>query len=405
MSDPARKDDRLFVRKGRRSYRRSFSRTEVLWGAMVLVALAGLGAWVAWKGAHPDPKLFASGIEHLAVKAPASTDRTPFPSDLAATGWQEGPIAHYDSTNLYVKIDGREDYYKSFGFKALHWVSLSGGGDSAVTVDVELFDLGTAANALGAYAGERPPEATPHVDASGMSHRARNAFFMTAGRYYARLLGSDESPPVLAQLEHAQRALVAALPAEPLPWGYAIFVGGMGLDPGRVAYVLENAFSFGFAQRVYTARLDDADLEAFVVAAAGDREAADLAQRFANGFREYGEDGGTSGGVHWARDRYLGTFSTARAAGSWVVGVRGAPDLARGAAALAAVGKAVSGLPAETARRAASEAATSSPVTSDASSSAEPAAGPDGSGGAPAAEPGAPAEPAPTGGREPAPDR
>jgi hypothetical protein len=130
----------------------------VLWGGVVLASLAGIGTWVAWRGAHPDPALFASGLEHLTVKTPPSSDRTPFPPDLAVPGWQEGPVAHYDSTNLYVKIDGREDYYKSFGFKALHCVSLSSGGDSALTVDVELFDLGTAANALGAYAGERPPE-------------------------------------------------------------------------------------------------------------------------------------------------------------------------------------------------------------------------------------------------------
>jgi hypothetical protein len=113
----------------------------------------------------------------------------------------------------------------------------------------------------------------------------------------------------LSQLEHAQRALAAALPAEPLPWGYAIFVVAWDSTRDASPMFSRTRFRSDFAQRVYTARLDDADLEAFVVATTGDHEATALAQRFANGFREYGEDGGTSGGAHWARDRYLGTFS------------------------------------------------------------------------------------------------
>src|SRR5262249_61936292 len=111
------------------------------------------------------------------VAAPSS-DRAPFPSNLALGGWTEGQIAHYDSTNLYIKIDGREDYYKSFGFKRLHWVSL-GRADGTTTVDIELYDLGSAANALGAYAGERPADVAPTVDAKGMWHHARNASFAT----------------------------------------------------------------------------------------------------------------------------------------------------------------------------------------------------------------------------------
>jgi hypothetical protein len=396
LTEPRRKDDRLFVRDGRRSYRRRYSRTEARWGMVVLAGLCAVLGWVLWKGAHPDPELFSAGLgtesdvvasdgtspsaigrsvgsEASGVGASGASAgaagaasaagnalaRAPFPSDLAAAGWREGAIAHYDHTNLYEKIDGREDYYKSFGFERLHWVSLSAEGTPESTVDIELFDQGTAANALGAYAGERPPEIVPQVEAGGMWHRARNAAFATSGRYYARIVGADESPAVLAQVEHARRALAAALPAEPLPWGYALFTGGMGIDPGRVAYVTENAFSLGFARRVYTARLDDADLEAFVVATPDDAAARALAERFIAGFLEYGTDGGKSGGVAWVRDRNVDTFATATASDTWVVGVRGAPNPTRGAAALGDVRKAVAKLPAAAVQRARQEAASS----------------------------------------------
>jgi len=399
VTEPRRKDDRLFVRDGRRSHRRRYSRTEARWGIVVIAALGSLLAWVVWKGAHPDPSLFESGTlteTQLVVRdgdAPAGRDgmpsgdasdadvgaaaapaRAPFPAGLALTGWQEGPIAHYDSSNLYVKIDGREDYYKSFGFRRLHWVSLAASADPAVTVDIELFDMGTAANALGAYAGERPPEIAPQMDASGMWHRARNAAFATVGRYYARIVGADESPAVLAQLDHARTTLASALPGEPLPWGYALFVAGLDVDPGQVAYVTENAFSLGFARRVYTAKLDG-DLEAFVVATVDDAAATALAARFVTGFRDYGEAAGRAHGLDWVQDRYMHTFATATAAGPWVVGVRGAADAARGAPAVERVKRAVAALAPDVVARARREAAADAPaaaVTTGAAAPAEP---------------------------------
>ena len=42
-----------------RVFRKSYSVTEAKAGAVVLLGLALLGGWVAWRGAHPDPGLFA----------------------------------------------------------------------------------------------------------------------------------------------------------------------------------------------------------------------------------------------------------------------------------------------------------------------------------------------------------
>ncbi|HMM36518.1 MAG TPA: hypothetical protein PKA62_17555 [Thermoanaerobaculia bacterium] len=42
-----------------RVFRKSWSRSEAKAGAVVLLLLALLAAWVAWRGARPDPALFA----------------------------------------------------------------------------------------------------------------------------------------------------------------------------------------------------------------------------------------------------------------------------------------------------------------------------------------------------------
>src|SRR5688500_9572364 len=51
-------EERIFVKDGFRSFRRTYKVSEVYWGAGTGAVLLGLVGWVTWKGAHPDPSLF-----------------------------------------------------------------------------------------------------------------------------------------------------------------------------------------------------------------------------------------------------------------------------------------------------------------------------------------------------------
>ena len=321
-SKPTNKEDRLFNPQGRRIYRKSYSLAEVRIGAVIVLLLAVISAWVVWRGRNPDPALFEISLESLDAGV-AIVERGPLPAELAPPGWHETGIAHFDASNLYEKIDGREGYYKALGFQRLHFASIVSDANASTVVDIELFDQGTSANALGAYAGERPPDAVAIGD-DGKSVIARNALFMTRGKYYVRAIGPDESEPVVALLRHLQQRF-ASLQDEALPWGYAVFTGALGFDAGRVSYMPEDAFSFGFARNVYAARLDDDATELFLTVASDDASATALADQFTQGFLSYGSAAGESGGVAWVKDRYLGGISGAQTAGSWVLGVRGAP--------------------------------------------------------------------------------
>lgn len=359
---PSKKEDRLFVRDGRRSHRRTYSRTEFRLGFVVLLGLGAVATWVAWRGAHPDPALFEVPAHLLQQGGAAPADRGPVPAGLAPGGWREAQLAVFDAGNLYEKIDGREDYYKSFGFEKLYFVSLVEEAGAARSVDLELFDLGRAPNALGAYAGERPPEVRPRVDANGMAHTSANALFLTRGRYYARAIGADTTAATRAALGHVERVLEAGLAGEPLPWAYALFAGTMAFDPGRVSYMAENAFSFGFARDVYAVLLDD-ESQLFVVACEGGDAARSLAEQFAAGFRELADGEEASGGATWLRDRYLGAWSAAVGRERWVAGVRGAASVARGVASLERLQRGLAALP-EDVRRRAGEAAAATPAAS-----------------------------------------
>lgn len=349
----------MFVKDGRRHYRRTYSLTEVRLGVLILAGLGAIAGWIVYKGTNPDPALFAvSATLRDRSKVAPVVDRGPVPERLAAKGWVEGPVSHYDAENLYVKINGRADYYKSFGFERLHYVTLSLAGDASTTVDIEMYDLGKPENAVGAYAGERPPDSKTELKDAGLQHVARNALMMTRGRYYVRAIGSDESETVVKMLGDLAAAL-DGLSAQPLPWAYALFAGGLGYPPSKISYMPEDAFSFGFAKRVYAAMQADDETEVFVVAVADPSAARALAAQFTKGFASLGTDAGRRVGVPWLRDRYLGGHSAAKADGSWVLGVRGAPALDGGVAALEKLTAAVHRLP-ETVQRAArpTEAAT-----------------------------------------------
>ena len=194
----ARMDDRILNPAGRRHYRRKYSGTEPRIGVAVLIGLAAIASWVAYKGARPDPELFAAapGLQYRAAKA---IDRGPLPKAISPNGWVEGTAADFGPENLYEKINGREGYYKGFGFERLHYVSLNVKGRPEVAIDIELFDLGKNANALGAYAGERGEGVEAQERDGAVAHIARNALFLSKGPYYVRVIGSEESEVIPAR--------------------------------------------------------------------------------------------------------------------------------------------------------------------------------------------------------------
>jgi len=314
-------EDRIFV-GARKHFRARYSTQEVGLGAVLLVCLGAIAAWVAWKGAHADPELFASAP--LNRREPGA-DRGPIPAGIAPKGWQEQRVGEFNPDNLYVKIDGREGYYKSFGFKKLNCLTLVNG---ETTIDLELYDLDRPANALGAALGEAPPGKRPLVKDGTLSLVDRNALYLVRGKYYLRAIASTEA--VKAELDALRDRFAAALPGGQMPFAYALFAS-LGVPPSKVTFEAENALSFDFAHEVYEASIDD-DTVIFVARRKQPQEAAALAAQFVKGFADYGAELGNRKGVRWFKDRYLKRVSTAGAAGNFVVGVYRASDEKAGAA-------------------------------------------------------------------------
>lgn len=345
------KEKRVLNPRPFRHYRKTYSLTEVRLGLAIVVVLAAIAAWIAWRGRHPDPKLYgdpaavagAAKTGAAAAGAATSGDRGALPAAMAPAGWAEGAISRFDASNLYVKIDGRADFFLSRGFVSLTFVSVSDPKAPGTLVDVELYDMASPENARSAYTGEKPPDVAS-TDADGSSwYLARNALFLARGKHFARLIGSDETPPVKAALEHVRDVLMKGLAAGERPWTHALFGDALGIPPDRISFAEENAFSFGFAKGVHSGTLAD-DTELFVMPAADASAAKGLAAQFEKGFLGYGE-AVKRGDATWVKDRYLGSFSRTTVVKSFVVGVRGAPKVEEAEKALEKLTAAVAALP------------------------------------------------------------
>lgn len=146
----------------------------------MLAALALVGGWVWWKGGNPDPALFAAAPS-LQRRGPVELDRGPLPDDLVPAGWSERSLAVFGPVNVYEKINGREGFYKSYGFEPLSFVTAVGPADPTRGVDVEIYDLGSDANALGCLSAEAGPDRPPQITDQGVVRREDNARFLARG--------------------------------------------------------------------------------------------------------------------------------------------------------------------------------------------------------------------------------
>jgi hypothetical protein len=319
----------------RKVYRPFYSVREFQVGLVCLAVLGGVLAWVLHRAAHPDPSLFHTNEQLLTAKAtnfvvykrpvepwrePGSATPTapaslgPFPADIVGDGWTaSAPVSEFDESNLYNKIDGRETFYKSFGFKRLYFLSLASGQRS---LDIELFDLGNIENALGAMAAEITK---PDAEFDGLFYATANAGFLVQGRYYARLIGSDDDEAIRQKIAAIKTALVTKLPGGELPWAYALFSSKLRVSPAKVQYYPKDAFSFEFATDVYSAKVKG-DTEVFVSRRS---DAAAMAGKFAEAFAGYGTP---VPGTPLFRNEYIGTIDGVTAEGDYVIGVRLAPS-------------------------------------------------------------------------------
>ncbi len=367
---PPYNPNRLFVSGGFKHFRRHYSKVEVRAGLVVFVLLIGIAVWVGWRGTLRPPELYgavaleASGASSAALSSDVATA---IPSSLLdASSWRETARLQFDAKNLYEKIDGRSDFFISKGFVALHFVTLARVDNPSTLIDIELYDMGTVAGALSAFGAERKDGSVVTETDAGQSYQSRNALFLVQDKFYARAVGSDESPSVRAGLATIRSSLEQSLTRGQRSWALELFVDSLHLDAGAVSFVGKNAFSIEGARRLWVAEVaakkptdkdlpgtDSSVIEWFVSSYPNKNSARAAALVLMTGFASYGKPApGSAGGDTWIIDEFLGTYTSVRTIGPFVVGVRSAPTRQVGQQALERLADAIGGLGPEVTARA-----------------------------------------------------
>ena len=305
-------------RKGSRS---AFVRTDVpgverVLSVGIIVLLAGIGAWVWYRGQHFDPGIYSLRTESLngtaaavtgkagtlrvdeaqaaeganvvaapqpgaaapaasAAPAPVANPRKP-PLEIALPGIKPmGDTEFYSSDDLYQKIDGRSPAYQGFNVQELRCRSFSIDGGSSY-VDVYEYRMDTPSNAFGIFAMERDPKGKP-LDFAKDGYSGELGYYFRQGAVYVQIIASDQNARTLEVALAVAKNREQALPADDsgLEGRHALPV--TGLEAGSVAFTQENAQGQDFLKNVYQGTYDfeGKKVTYFVMAATpGETEAA-----------------------------------------------------------------------------------------------------------------------------------
>lgn len=204
-------------------------------------------------------------------------------------GWtRKGQIDRFGPDNLYDKVDGRENLYKTYKFHELLAADFVPAEGSRF-IQVELFDMTDGESAQGVFGAERPSH--PNTTKIGTdAYIDTNGAFFWQDRFYVRVIGSDsDATTQKAAIELAQ-TIANKIPkgkppvvVDPLP--------KEGRVPDSLKFIAEGAFSQSFLRKVYSARykVDGQELTAFVMINDDAAKANDIVEQYRKAMSSFGK--------------------------------------------------------------------------------------------------------------------
>lgn len=147
-------------------------------------------------------------------------------------GWRaEGPDATYDRQTLFQHLDGAAELYLTYGFRQVFVRRFSKA--NAPSLSVEIYDMGSSAEAYGIFSFEREEESKGL--GQGYEYAAGWLRFWK-GPYFVSVLSQPETPESKQAVLALGAAIAAAIPAEGPPPDLLAFLPAEGLIPDSVRF-------------------------------------------------------------------------------------------------------------------------------------------------------------------------
>lgn len=225
-------------------------------------------------GASPTP----------AASSAASGDDSFIPTEIAGLNWKRrGQLEKFNVDNLYDKVDGRENLYKSYQFQALVAADYVASDNQDRFIQVELYDMTSAKSALGVFSAERPAHPNPAKIGNDAYVESNGAFFWK-GKYYVRVIGSDSEKSTEQAANTIAKSIAEKLPesketvaiVDPLPKQNQI--------ANSFSIIPDSAFGQALFKNVYSARykIDGVEMTGFVM----ENDSPDKAQTVIKQYQE-----------------------------------------------------------------------------------------------------------------------
>jgi len=169
---------------------------------LLLAVLLLIGVGVLIKQGDSDMTRFGLDANSALYSEKAQTVLQDVP-DLAVLlprGFKEfSPPETYEAANLYEKINGKAPLYLDAGFLKLFTQRFASQADESLWMEIYLFDMAEVRNAFSVYSVQKRADVDTLPDMQ-FAYKTTNALYLVHGRYYIEMLGSAESPDLLAAM-------------------------------------------------------------------------------------------------------------------------------------------------------------------------------------------------------------
>ena len=241
-------------------------------------------------------------------------------------GWNETEERQiFFPDTLYEYINGAAESYLSYDFEELLVADFETDGARA-SLTLEIYDMGTPANAFGIFSMERYPENEP-VPVGGLGYLEDESLNFVSGRYYVKLIGfglGEEAPELMTNV--GKRVAGAVPDKGRLPEPLRLFPKD-DLIPRSEKYVKRNFMGYDFLHNGFTAsyEIDGREMEGFFIEAASAEEAEEMLGKLLDFFARDKQLPEKIARGYRVKNRYGQYFFVVRA-GSILCGVARVPD-------------------------------------------------------------------------------
>jgi hypothetical protein len=245
-------------------------------------------------------------------------------------GWELfDEVLHFTPENLYEQINGRAELFLSYNVVSLTYAAFDDSNDSSLSINLSVYDMGTALNAFGVFSVERSLDETA-VELEGEAYRSGANHYVRKGRYYLQAIATDNGK----QAQKASREIAEKVSSrlkdtgEPV-WGMSVFpVEGLVHD--SLKYFLFDALGLEFMRNTFTAlyRSDENLISTFISKRASVEEVQATFQAYSDFGKRYGKSSQktTEHGTDFLICEMQRGYDVVAKKGTYLVGVTSIPD-------------------------------------------------------------------------------